>query len=65
MRVHGTYHRLLDICHGQRLEREMVLYLVFEHVDQDLNSFIEKCPSPGLGPDRIKAGAVHHKPQFT
>jgi hypothetical protein len=34
----------------------MVLYLVFEHVDQDLNSFIERCPAPGLGPDRIKVG---------
>ncbi len=35
----------------------MVLYLVFEHVDQDLNSFIERCPAPGLGPDRIKVGS--------
>jgi len=51
---HPNIVRLLDICHGQRLDREMVLYLVFEHVDQDLNSYIEKCPSPGLGPDRIK-----------
>lgn len=51
---HPNIVRLLDICHGQRLDREMVLYLVFEHVDQDLNSYIEKCPAPGLGPDRIK-----------
>ena len=28
------FQRLLDICHGQRMDREMVLYLVFEHVDQ-------------------------------
>ena len=32
----------------------MVLYLVFEHVDQDLNLYIEKCPPPGLAPERIK-----------
>ena len=32
----------------------MVLYLVFEHVDQDLNQYIEKCPPPGPAPDRIK-----------
>lgn len=51
---HPNIVRLLDICHGQRLDREMVLYLVFEHVDQDLNSFIERCPAPGLSPDRIK-----------
>lgn len=51
---HPNIVRLLDICHGQRLDREMVLYLVFEHVDQDLNLYIERCPPPGLAPDRIK-----------
>ena len=48
------HHILLDICHGQRMDCEMVLYLVFEHVDQDLNLYIEKCPPTGLAPDRIK-----------
>jgi hypothetical protein len=46
----------------------MVLYLVFEHVDQDLNSFIERCPAPGLGPDRIKVAKSKNvtvgKPQY-
>lgn len=51
---HPNIVRLLDICHGQRMDREMVLYLVFEHVDQDLNHYIEKCPPPGLAPERIK-----------
>jgi len=51
---HPNIVRLLDICHGQRLDREMVLYLVFEHMDQDLNLYLQRCPSPGLGPDRIK-----------
>ncbi|TRY68636.1 hypothetical protein TCAL_08885 [Tigriopus californicus] len=51
---HPNIVRLLDICHGQRREREMSLYLVFEHVHQDLASYLEKCPSPGLGQDRIK-----------
>jgi len=51
---HPNIVRLLDICHGQRMDREMVLYLVFEHVDQDLNLYIEKCPPPGLAPERIK-----------
>lgn len=48
--------RLLDICHGQRLEKEqqLVLFLVFEHVDQDLASYMERCPPPGLGARRIK-----------
>lgn len=32
----------------------MVLYLVFEHVDQDLNAYLERCPPPGLGAEKIK-----------
>merc|ERR1719319_1622118 len=40
---HPNIVRLLDICHGQRLDREMDLYLS-----------LQRCPSPGLGPDRIK-----------
>ena len=32
----------------------MRLNLIFEHIDQDLAQFLAKCPSPGLGPDKIK-----------
>ncbi|XP_018327736.1 cyclin-dependent kinase 6-like [Agrilus planipennis] len=39
---HPNIVRLLDICHGQRFEKELVMFLVFEHVDQDLASYIEK-----------------------
>ncbi|GFW46448.1 hypothetical protein TNCV_4811361 [Trichonephila clavipes] len=47
---------LLDICHGRKLEneRQMLVYLVFEHVDQDLATYLERCPSPGLSPEKIK-----------
>jgi len=51
---HPNIVQLVDICHGPRQEREMVLYLVFEHVDQDLNAYLAKCPPPGLGQDKIK-----------
>jgi len=53
---HPNIVRLLDICHGPRLEHEqqLVLYMVFEHVDQDLASYLERCPLPGLSADRIK-----------
>lgn len=53
---HPNIVRLLDICHGQTFEKEqqLVLYLVFEHVDQDLATYIERCPPPGLGSARIK-----------
>ena len=51
---HPNIVRLVDICHGPRYDREMVLYLVFEHVDQDLNAYLERCPPPGLGAKKIK-----------
>lgn len=52
---HPNIVRLLDICHGKRSEREVVMFLVFEHVEQDLASFLNKCQNPGgLGTVRIK-----------
>ena len=32
----------------------MVLYLVFEHIEQDLSTFLENCPPPGLPPTKAK-----------
>lgn len=49
--------RLLDVCHGKSVGsdgRSMTLFLVFEHVDQDLAQYLADCPAPGLGPDMIK-----------
>ncbi|KAJ8704694.1 hypothetical protein PYW07_011882 [Mythimna separata] len=46
---HPNIVRLLDVCHGgQSLERDqqLVLFLVFEHVDQDLESFLKRSLSP-------------------
>ncbi|KAF4533166.1 hypothetical protein B566_EDAN001708 [Ephemera danica] len=46
-----------NICHGPRIDNEyvlMTLYLVFEHVDQDLATYIERCPPPGLSSNKIK-----------
>jgi len=53
---HPNVVRLLDVCHGRRLEQEqqLIIFLVFEHVDQDLETYLKSCPTPGLGPDRIK-----------
>jgi len=28
--------------------------LVFEYIDQDLSTYLQRCPSPGLGPERIR-----------
>ncbi|XP_063230163.1 cyclin-dependent kinase 4 [Bacillus rossius redtenbacheri] len=53
---HPNIVRLLDICHGEKLrsEQRLTLYLIFEHVDQDLACYLERCPPPGLPPSRIK-----------
>ncbi|XP_059475845.1 cyclin-dependent kinase 4 [Neocloeon triangulifer] len=41
---HPNIVSLLDICHGPRLEKEhqLTLFLVFEHVDQDLSAYLER-----------------------
>lgn len=46
---HPNIVRLLDICHGRRLQKErmLVMFLVFEHVDQDLASFLNNCAKNG------------------
>ena len=56
--VYILLSRLLDICQGRNLahEKQFILFLVFEHVEQDLYTFLQKCPPPGLGPDKIKVG---------
>lgn len=46
--------RLMDVCATQRSDQETKVTLVFEHVDQDLKTYLEKAPAPGLSPGRIK-----------
>lgn len=52
--------RLLDVCQGnylhlpsadgrsERLDRGLTLWLVFEHVERDLASYMSSCPRPGI-----------------
>lgn len=44
----------MDVCATPRSDQETKVTLVFEHVDQDLKTYLEKAPAPGLAPDRIK-----------
>lgn len=46
--------RLFDVCTVSRSDRETKLTLVFEHVDQDLTTYLEKAPDPGVPPETIK-----------
>ncbi|XP_012938757.2 cyclin-dependent kinase 4 [Aplysia californica] len=51
---HPNIVKLLDVHHQAVSDRDICLSLVFEFIDQDLNSYLERCPPPGLGPDRIR-----------
>lgn len=47
--AHENIVRLLDIFHTTSPSKmETHLSLVFEHIEQDLNAYIENCPQPGL-----------------
>ncbi|XP_038045632.1 cyclin-dependent kinase 4-like [Patiria miniata] len=47
--------RLLDVCYGGISgNNEMNLTLVFEYIDMDLSTYLDRCPSPGLEPSKIK-----------
>ncbi|XP_066249155.1 cyclin-dependent kinase 4 [Euwallacea similis] len=41
---HPNIVKLLDICHGQQMGSDLMMFLVFEHVAQDLAMYIEKHP---------------------
>ncbi|XP_059058879.1 cyclin-dependent kinase 6 [Achroia grisella] len=54
---HPNIVRLLDVCHGGPSvdrDQQLVLFLVFEHVEQDLESFLKRAPSP-LSEHRIQS----------
>lgn len=47
--------RLLDVHHVEgRFNHELIFYLVFEHMDRDLDQFIKHCPPPGMEEDIIR-----------
>lgn len=54
---HPNIVRLLDVCHGKRSDKEqlLVMYLVFEHAEQDLATYMKQFnQTGGLGTVRIK-----------
>lgn len=53
-REHPNIVKLLDVHHQIVSDRDVCLSLVFEFIDQDLTSYLERCPPPGLGHDRIR-----------
>ncbi|OWK59683.1 Cyclin-dependent kinase 6 [Lonchura striata] len=51
---HPNVVRLFDVCTMSRTDRETKLMLVFEHVDQDLTTYLDKVPEPGVPTETIK-----------
>lgn len=50
--------RLFDVCTVSRTDRETKLTLVFEHVDQDLTTYLDKVPDPGVPTETIKVPSL-------
>lgn len=50
--------RLMDVCATAQTDRETKVTLVFEHVDQDLRTYLDKAPPPGLPVETIKVSRV-------
>ncbi len=42
------------MCATLRTDQETKVTLVFEHVDQDLRTYLDKVPAPGLPIDQIR-----------
>lgn len=51
---HPNIVKLLDVGHTNIADKEIRVNLVFEYIDQDLATYLQRCPPPGLGPDRIR-----------
>ncbi|XP_022899663.1 cyclin-dependent kinase 6 isoform X2 [Onthophagus taurus] len=49
---HPNVIQILDICHGRRIDRELNMYIVFEHMEEDLASYLEKFKETGLDKNR-------------
>ncbi|XP_041097706.1 cyclin-dependent kinase 4 [Polyodon spathula] len=51
---HPNIVKLMDVCATIRTDQETKVTLVFEHVDQDLKTYLQKAPAPGLPAERVK-----------
>ncbi|XP_036386425.1 cyclin-dependent kinase 4 [Megalops cyprinoides] len=51
---HPNVVKLMDVCATLRTDQETKVTLVFEHVDQDLKTYLNKAPAPGLPASQIQ-----------
>ncbi|XP_006870643.1 PREDICTED: cyclin-dependent kinase 4-like [Chrysochloris asiatica] len=58
---HPNVVRLMDVCATARTDRETKVTQVFEHVDQDLRTYLDKAPLPGLPVETIKVVTLWYR----
>ncbi|CAK9296207.1 unnamed protein product [Gordionus sp. m RMFG-2023] len=51
---HPNLVKILDIAQGAKKTNEVILFLIFEHVDYDLANYLKSYPSPVLPANLIK-----------
>nr|BAB28833.1 unnamed protein product [Mus musculus] len=51
---HPNVVRLMDVCANSRTDRDIKVTLMFEHINQDLRTYPDKTPPPGLPVETIK-----------
>ncbi|KAL1791314.1 cyclin-dependent kinase 4 [Sigmodon hispidus] len=51
---HPNFVRLMDVCATSRTDQDIKVTLVFEHIDQDLRTYLDKAPPSGLPVETIK-----------
>lgn len=53
---HPNIVKLLEVCHGQKLEKEgqLVIFLVFEHLEEDLSDLIDRMSNTGIPKSKIQ-----------
>ena len=44
----------MDVCATSQTDQDIKVTLVFEHIDQDLRTYLDKAPPPGLPVETIK-----------
>lgn len=55
----SSFYRLLDVCHGQlERERQLVLFLVFEHLEQDLAGYLTRAGERGIPNRTIQVNII-------
>lgn len=48
------FYRLFEVCQFLESESQLLVLLVFEHLEQDLSDLIERLPKTGMPPTTVQ-----------